>query len=233
MMTKTVKSTARRTMTMFNVAAILALACLSVRAADDRDAALFKAVSGNNIRAARAALIAGANANALDGNGFEPLSVAAGKGNTGMAKLLLNSGARIDQPDGNIDTPLMSSVKNHQFGMTAYLLAADANPRINAADDSTVIMSAMRLSVKLPEPLLKAFIAKGVDINAQNKQGDTALILAVDAGNAKNVRQLLANDANPALKNAKRRNALQEAIEKKPALVPMLQNAMEQRQKPQ
>jgi len=97
---------------------------------------------------------------------------AADRGDNQIVEALLNAGADVNAQDG--------------YGNTALLLFLDASDR--------------RRQRKVEDyPVLVATLLRGknINVNAQNKKGETALMRAVRLGNVESVKLLLAAGANP------------------------------------
>ncbi|MCA1850747.1 MAG: ankyrin repeat domain-containing protein, partial [Acidobacteria bacterium] len=91
-----------------------------------------------------------------------------------------------------------------------YLLAQGADPNLANSDGVAPLSLATRAGVDnssgrlrdgYPE-LIDTLIAKGANVNAQDRTGTTALMEAAANGDADTVRLLLAHGANPLLRNA-------------------------------
>ena len=124
-------------------------------------------------------------------------------------------------------TPLMRAAKSGDIAMVNLLLASGADPLLTLPNKTTTIMLAAGLGWRNGSPLapsydqgppeeavetIKVLKAAGVDINATNTAGDTALHAAV-TGRASDViiRGLLALGADPNALNKRGQTALQAA----------------------
>lgn len=91
-------------------------------------------------------------------------------------------------------TPLMMAVDKRSLPILGFLLFYKADP--NAADGSgqlPLIVAARKGWGEGVDGLLQM----GANVDGRNRQGETALIAAVQARNPRVIRQLLAKNANP------------------------------------
>lgn len=143
-----------------------------------------------------------------DKKGFTPLMIASSKGYLNIVKALVNKGANVNSKTKDGFTPLLLAVwkaKNITatylinntkadlnaviiYGQTPLLLCAYDNPHYYDLDrDIGKWVSADRTSIA------KALIAKGVNINAKNDSGETALIIAARSNKLSIMSELFKN----------------------------------------
>ena len=128
------------------------------------------AITGaNSLEKVKLLLARGANPNAKGAYGSTPLLDAAERGNSRNVEALLNAGADVNAKDDEGDIPLLE--------------ALDPDRKRNDEHYHALIRALLR--------------AKNVNVNAQNKEGETALMRAVRLGNVESVRLLLGAGANP------------------------------------
>ena len=116
--------------------------------------------------AAEILIKAGASPNVKDYDGITPLHKAARSGNIKLLKVLLNAKADINAADNQGKTPLMyAAVFNN------YMIVEGFPPKHIASNERHLAA-------------LQILIAAGADVNAADKQGNTALIWAARLGKA-------------------------------------------------
>ena len=124
-------------------------------------------------------------------------------------KLLAAAGANVDAKDQEGETALMKAASTGDADVVTALLENGAN--VNATDNESMNALLFALSSEnfahgddaktLPERRIEVarslLLAKNVDVNAQNSDGETALMRAVRLENAEIVKSLLARGADP------------------------------------
>ena len=135
-------------------------------------------------------------------------------------------------------TPLMRAAKSGDIAMVKALLAGGADPTVTLPNKTTPLMFAAGLGWRDGSPAapsydqgppeeavetIKALIAAGIDINASNDNGDTALHASVSGrGSEVIVRALLALGANTTAKNKRGQTPLEvAAASKKESVQPL------------
>ena len=185
------------------------------------DNKLFKAVRGNDIKAADAAIKAGANINArlkagvLDDSyeNMTPLCLAAYDKNAEMVKFLISNGADLDAYDSIGFTPLIYAVYGYNkpvvTSIVKDLLLAKANPNAPTPNDYTPLMKASEQD--LPE-VIDMLISFGADVNARNRYGFTPIDLAADGQQINNIGKLLMNGSKLPQRDVLKAFALETAV---------------------
>lgn len=136
--------------------------------------------SSGDLESMKAALRAGANPNAMDEYGDNPLGIAAGAGFEDGVRILLEHGADIGVLDGNGYAPLMHAARNGRAGCVRLLLAAGADAAAlgeRGARGATALVFAAQAGCK---ECLSALLEGGADAKLANAWGQTALMLAVN-----------------------------------------------------
>jgi ankyrin repeat protein len=199
---------------------------------------LNNACSKENLKIVELLLSAGADPNYCVCDST-PLIEAAHTGNIEIIQLLINSGADPNIWLGNSGSALSASA--HSFKVDAYrlLLKITSNEIINASNlyaltnsnnikiisllastgfdldtfDEENLYNALIFNAGSEDiDFVKALIDYNVEINIQNKVGDTALIIAARTGNHDMVKTLLDNGGDKNIKNSKGLNALNCAL---------------------
>ena len=122
-----------------------------------------------------------ARVDARDAGGRSALHEAAFAGHPGIAAALLDAGADVHARDGEGRTPLLDSARNAALPALETLLQAQADPR--ACDGAG--NNALHLAVAAEAPstaLVKRLLELGVDAQAQDAEGRSAVDVAAAAG---------------------------------------------------
>jgi ankyrin repeat protein len=159
------------------------------------DEALVKAADSGNTALVERLLAAGADVNAKDNYGDTALIAAADDGHTDIVERLLAAGADVNAQNNDGRTPLIAAAKGGN---------------INPWDDEDYIRVARERSTDIVRRLLAV---QGIKVNAQNKDGETALTIAALFSNADIVRLLLAAGADVNAKNKDGMTALMHAAD--------------------
>lgn len=145
---------------------------------------LEEAVSLGDVKAAQAALQAGADVNKPNASGYTPLHKAAAWGAPEMIKLLLAYGANVNSSDEYGYTPLMLAIKYDNEAAVPLLLRAKADVhRRNKYQETALHLAAKRYPFG-PQPekaaeIIRQLLRSGADVNAQDANGYTPLLFAI------------------------------------------------------
>jgi quinoprotein dehydrogenase-associated probable ABC transporter substrate-binding protein len=162
----------------------------------------------------------GANVNARDADNMTPLLEAVIRDDVPSIKVLLAHGANVQARGPQGFDPLALSIEERRYEAAQALI--DAGAKVNAAvgdQGLTPLMIAVAQSAPAegakfipsstrPIDIAKALIKRGADVNAKDKTGMTALMVAASHDNAAMVGLLLQSGANPKAKNAQGQTAL-------------------------
>lgn len=198
------------------------------------EALIFNAIYSDLYSSTEQLLENGANPNNRDEKQITPLMYACRKHNTDIIKLLFRYKANLfEVRDGKI--AFMDVITNRYIGdnknvemANIFINEAKKQNRlaelVNWKDNNgnTTLMLLFEDTTydkKIRMELLNLLLKNGADINEQNKQGDTALLLAIPANFYpyfsdkiyKTVKMLLENGADPNIRNNQGLNALEKA----------------------
>ena len=181
----------------------------SIVTATDRSGStlLHHAAGFASIETIKLLLDAGADVNAKNGRGAQPLHWAIH--NHAKARLLVSRGANVNakQVDGRTPLFLAASLPTAQ-STVRLLLEHGADPTLTTSNGETPLMvAAARANVDT----LALLINKKADVNAKNGAGETALMLAAGNGNPKAVALLLAHGADTRVRTKRNETALGNA----------------------
>ncbi len=149
-------------------------------------------------------LDAGANVNAKDLNGKTALMYAASTGNTDAIFILLYAGADEQLVDNSGWTALKWAIYNNQMDAASALKDAESWLAVIAKQQDDFINAAGSGDLKS----IRACIKAGVNIDAKNKYGFTALMYGTYYNHPDIVRVLLENGANLNARDSYGRTAL-------------------------
>jgi serine/threonine-protein phosphatase 6 regulatory ankyrin repeat subunit B len=168
----------------------------------------------SSLAAGKYLIATGASINDVNAKGQTPLMLAAQRNYLEEVKILLEAGARasINARDNEGKTALMY-VKSELYDdasadIIRTLVAAGAD--VNLADDNGATPLMLLASQDFSEPAIVALLGEGAraSINAQDKQGRTALILAAKVGFVERIKKLLDAGASLNMRDNKGQTAL-------------------------
>ncbi|MGC8602967.1 MAG: ankyrin repeat domain-containing protein [Desulfomonilaceae bacterium] len=175
--------------------------------------ALIQAAESGHLEISRLLLSKGANVNAADHNGDTALIQASKSGHLEIARLLLSKGANVNAANSNWRTPLLEAAYHSNLAIMRLLIENGAN--VNAADmddGATPLIVVMRHRSAGYIEMAELLIDKGADIDAQARDGYTALHNAAAKGNNVEVKFLLNHGADPLIQGINGRTAYLVAL---------------------
>lgn len=196
---------------------------------------LLDAIKEKNLSLVKELLNQGANPN-QEINGTTPLMDAVDSKNLQILQELLKGGANPNLENPNRDSPLIIAVRFDFLPGIRALLKWKANPNQEDKEGNTPLILAIEIYVfetkelefgttgtryPIVKRLLKRYLKminllldKGANPNLQNKEGNTALIIAAKIDDLELIQDLLNRGANPNLQNKEGDTALIMAIRK-------------------
>ena len=156
----------------------------------DGSTALLWSAHWNDVETAALLLGAGADANAANDFRMTALSEACTNGNGGLVRLLLKSGANPNTAIATGETPLMTCAKSGATDAVRMLIEYGAAVNVKEpAENQTALMWA---AAEGHPDVVRALIEAHADLQANTKQGFTALHFAARVGDLESVKLLLA-----------------------------------------
>ncbi len=156
---------------------------------------LIASAKENNSKSVKTCLSGGASPNAKDSLGNSALVIAVNNGNESMAEDLIRQGAYTSESYMRGMSVLMLAI-NKQMEKTASLLiknGADTTVQLSNGTNALMMASERNLANVVSEIIL----TRQVDINKKNKEGYTALSIAIKEGNIEVAKLLHKNGAVP------------------------------------
>ncbi len=155
----------------------------------------------------------GADPNLADASGLTPLVAAAMRDHVPSIKVLLESGADVEKPGPEGFHPLALSIAEAKYEAAKALTEGGAD--VSAASGADGLTPLMLVAAQTspaegarfvpgsthPTDLAKALIERGAEVDAQAKNGMTALMIAATHNSAPMIGLLMDAGADPALKN--------------------------------
>ncbi len=181
----------------YDTAALIAGLGADVNMRDERsnETAIIKAAKNNNADMMRMLLAAGADINAQSRRGVSALGESIKNQNKDIMEFLTANGARTG---ATFDNLMRYAYAKNNVGVSA-MLRVGVDPKQKDVNGNTALMiSASQGDLQS----FKDLMAYGADINAQNKQGMTALLYALRANNRDLVKEILTlNDTDVNISN--------------------------------
>ncbi len=172
-------------------------------------ARLLSACKSGNLPLASRLLAKGAKINARAGE-FTPLMAAAQAGQTEVVAFLLKNNANVNAKHAPGSLTALMYAKN--YACVKALLRAGSNANDANVDGETVLLHWLGRKDKEATKVSRLLISKGADVNAATITNETALMVAVEAGNSNTARLLLAKGARVNEEDEEGATALSRAI---------------------
>jgi ankyrin repeat protein len=172
------------------------------------------AVTALNSRVVEFLLQSQADVNAQDNNGYTALMCAVKKGEIKIIKSLLdckNLNVNIED-NARCTTALSIAVRKNYYDVTQCLLDFGADIDWRSASGVTLLMSCISYGGDLQ--LANLLVERGVDVDAQDNNGQTALMYAVTEPNSRVVEVLLQSQADVNAQDNSGYTALMLAVKK-------------------
>ena len=161
---------------------------------------LARAAACGHIEAVNCLLKHGADPLLKGKDGRNLLHFAAQSGNVIIIETMLSKGFDIDARDETLGvTPLMVSIASGKLEAAKYLLEKGADKSLKTTPGKLPLLSIASVAGSIAA--VEMLLSHGCNIDARDSEGDTPLMHATRLGNTEVVEYLLAQGANPLLRN--------------------------------
>ena len=144
---------------------------------------------------------AGADPTISDEEGFSCIHAAVdGQCSKDVLQSLIDRGAHIDAKRKDGTTALLSACRTGQSTSVMFLLDSGADVKLRKPDGNTCLYHAVHGHCS--KETLQKIIDQGLNVNALNRNGETALMRACYIAQMESVKVLLKNGADPNISNA-------------------------------
>jgi ankyrin repeat protein len=172
-----------------------------VWAGPQEDSELVDAAAYGDENRVRTAYLQGANINGRNSSGLGALHAAAAGKNQAVAEFLLANGARINDRDGSGDTPLHKAINYGQLAMIDLLLARGADITMPDGKGRLPLTLALanttnRIDDTTRTEMAVVLIDHGAPLGSRDREGQTLLQNAVEAGSLGTAKLLLEHAAS-------------------------------------
>ena len=169
---------------------------------DKLKSSLIQAVKDGDETSVKSFLVAGADLERKDQNGYTALLHAVKKHNPQLVKLLTEHGANVGVTDEFEDTPLIWAASINNTEIVKILLEHDADS--DQGNFTPLMWAAYHDNL----PMLNLFLQKRANLNARTNEGWTALMWAAEKGNSLSMWELLKRGARVNIQNNNGKTAL-------------------------
>ena len=150
-----------------------------------------------------------------DTNGSYPLMVACSstQGSLELVQLLIAHKAKINVQNYGGESPLILAAQHRQDEIIKFLLNNEVDVKLKTKNNDTALTEAC--SYGASEEIIKSLILLGSEVNGQDSEGSTPLLLACSNKNPKTetISILLKNGADVTIQNMTKDTALGKACE--------------------
>ena len=157
---------------------------------------LVRAVMNDDLDEVKARVMMHAKVNARDKSrdGMTPLHAAVENGNIEIIQFLLDSGAKVNIRDFQKRTPLMMMDGDATAEIFDRLIRYGAKVQLVDGEKNTVLQHFVENADN--EDIVRLLVSHGINVDAVNKGGETALMVAAENGNSADVKVLLESGAD-------------------------------------
>ena len=157
---------------------------------------LVQAVMNEDVDEVKARVLMRSKVNVKDKaySGISPLHAAVETGNMEIIQFLLDHGAKTNIRDFERRTPLMMIDGDASAELFDLLIRYGAKPRLVDKESNNVLHHFVENADNAE--IIRLLISHGIDVNATNKGGDTALMKAAENENREDVKALLESGAD-------------------------------------
>lgn len=173
---------------------------------------IFFSIENKNTNITEILISKGANVNAVDKNGVTPLNIAIKEdGNIDIIKLLVKNKADLNILTEEGDSLIEYAINKNDTDMIQTLVEGGVNLNVAGISSNTPLMTAVSKSL---ENIVRIFLTKNdINLNAINRNWNTALHMAAKNGNSVIIKMLIDKGANVDARNKQGYTPLHTAVE--------------------
>lgn len=173
---------------------------------------IFFSIENKNTNITEILISKGANVNAVDKNGVTPLNIAIKEdGNIDIIKLLVKNKADLNILTEEGDSLIEYAINKNDTDMIQTLVEGGVNLNVAGISSNTPLMTAVSKSL---ENIVRIFLTKNdINLNAINRNWNTALHMAAKNGNTVIIKMLIDKGANVDARNKQGYTPLHTAVE--------------------
>lgn len=172
---------------------------------------IFFSIENKNTNITEILISKGANVNAVDKNGVTPLNIAIKEdGNIDIIKLLVKNKADLNILTEEGDSLIEYAINKNDTDMIQTLVEGGVNLNVAGISSNTPLMTAVSKSL---ENIVRIFLTKNdINLNAINRNWNTALHMAAKNGNTVIIKMLIDKGANVDARNKQGYTPLHTAV---------------------
>ncbi len=124
-----------------------------------------------------------------------------------ITKFLIDNGADINHNNVSYDTPILIAIRQKNIEICSLLLSDDSIDITKSDNKNNTVLMLIAQSEENMINIAEQILVKNIDIDHQNLDGDTALIIAIRYNQKDIISTLIKLDVDQTIKNKKKKSA--------------------------